>query len=89
MTAVNKHLLPDGDLISRQEAYRQFIESKILEVYDGGFTVERSEINPNCFPHQVDVIQWMLKGGNRAAFCSFGLGKTVMQLQSLPTLFSA
>lgn len=61
--------------------YRKFIESKILTVSDGGFNISKEEINPNCFPHQMDVIGWMLKGGNRAAFCSFGLGKTVIQLE--------
>lgn len=81
MTAAKQTLITGSDLMSRREAYRQFIQSKVLEVLDAGIEVSAQEINHNCFPHQRDVIQWMLKGGNRAAFCSFGLGKTVIQLE--------
>jgi DNA modification methylase len=62
-------------------AYREFIEKKILHIPQIGIKVQREEINPICFDHQKDVIQWALEGGCRAIFCSFGLGKTVMQLE--------
>ncbi len=59
--------------------YTEFLESKILEVKNTGF--EYSEFHPNTFDHQKDVCQWALHGGRRAIFCSFGLGKTVIQLE--------
>ncbi|OZI05344.1 hypothetical protein BWI93_25960, partial [Siphonobacter sp. BAB-5385] len=39
------------------------------------------EINPICFPHQKDTIRWAAEGGRRAIFASFGLGKSIMQLE--------
>ena len=59
--------------------YDDFLESKILEVKNTGF--EYSNFHENTFPHQRDVCQWALFGGRRAIFCSFGLGKTVIQLE--------
>lgn len=59
------------------------MQRKILQVPDTGFSMEgvsmRDEF-PVLFPHQLDVVKWALEGGNRAIFCSFGLGKTIMQL---------
>lgn len=61
--------------------YQNFIEGKILSVQNSGFKIDRGLINKLCFPHQADVIDWAIDGGNRAIFCSFGLGKTVIQLE--------
>lgn len=66
---------------SAVDAYATFIEGKILDIPKSGIKIQREEINPICFDHQKDVIQWALEGGCRAIFCSFGLGKTVMQLE--------
>jgi DNA modification methylase len=59
--------------------YNEFLESKILEVKNTGF--EYNNFHENTFPHQRDTCQWALYGGTRAIFCSFGLGKTVIQLE--------
>jgi DNA modification methylase len=68
--------------MTRQEklhSYRTFLESKILTVEDGGLDI--TGLVPDIlFPHQRDVVLWAAAGGNRAIFCSFGLGKTAMQL---------
>lgn len=40
-----------------------------------------SEINPALKPHQRDAVIWALKGGRRALFESFGLGKTVQEIE--------
>lgn len=64
----------------KKEAYLQCLERKILNVQDSGFTVPKENIPDLCFPHQRDIITWALAGGTRAIFCSFGLGKTLMQL---------
>src|SRR5690606_33288366 len=34
-------------------------------------------------PHQRAIIDWAVKGGRRAIFAAFGLGKSVMQLSIL------
>lgn len=61
--------------------YDEFIEQKIKISPVSGFEVEREEINPMCFEFQKDSILWCLRGGKRALFSSFGLGKTFCQLE--------
>jgi DNA modification methylase len=62
-----------------ESQYEEFLERKILEVKNTGF--EYTNFHENTFPHQRDVCQWALYGGKRAIFCSFGLGKSTMQLE--------
>ena len=61
--------------------YIQFLENKIVVADSYGYEIEQSEINPIALPHQKDIIQWCISGGRRAIFASFGLGKTLMQLE--------
>ena len=61
--------------------YREFLESKIDLATDSGFAVDRSKINPALKPHQSDAVAWALKGGRRALFEAFGLGKTVQEIE--------
>lgn len=64
-------------------AYRRYLEGKILEPKVTGFevsTVDLVNLFPKGFNHQYEVVRWALRGGCRAIFCSFGLGKTVIQL---------
>ena len=71
--------------------YREFLESKIELATDSGFEVDKSRINKALKPHQCDAVAWALKGGRRALFESFGLGKTAQELEEnavdSPTLF--
>ena len=48
---------------------------------DSGFEIDKSEINAVLKPHQRDAVQWALRGGRRALFESFGLGKTIQELE--------
>ena len=48
---------------------------------ESGFEIDRSEINPALKDHQKDAVVWALKGGKRALFESFGLGKTVQEIE--------
>jgi len=68
-----------GNTNLKMVPYNEFLESKILEVKNTGF--EYNNFHDNTFPHQRDTCQWALYGGTRAIFCSFGLGKTVIQLE--------
>lgn len=61
--------------------YREFLESKINLATDSGFVVDRLKINPALKPHQSDAVAWALKGGRRALFEAFGLGKTVQEIE--------
>lgn len=76
-------LPPDRAADLSIDAYREFIKKKTTVASDYGFTVERSEVNPLCKPHQVDAIVWAVRGGRRALFESFGLGKSIQQLEIL------
>lgn len=59
--------------------YSDFIKQKIAVSKLGGFDVPESEL-PGCLmPHQKDIVRWAVRGGQRAVFASFGLGKTLIQ----------
>lgn len=61
--------------------YQDFIKSKVAISEDSGFDIAESDVNPMLMPHQCDIVRWALKGGRRAIFAAFGLGKTFMQLE--------
>lgn len=60
--------------------YIDFLKSKVAVAKHTGFDVD--ELNPALKPHQADTVRWCLKGGRRAVFASFGLGKTVVGLET-------
>ncbi|MBF7090480.1 DNA methylase N-4 [Flavobacterium sp. ALJ2] len=64
-----------------QKPYKEFLEDKIVVADSFGITIDKNKINPIALPHQKDIIQWAIAGGRRAIFASFGLGKTLMQLE--------
>ena len=61
--------------------YNDFLQSKIDIAEETGFELDPAEVNPRLKPHQRDAVVWALKGGRRALFESFGLGKTAQQLE--------
>lgn len=61
--------------------YLDFLKSKIKLAPESGFEVDPEELSPALKPHQRASVLWALKGGRRALFQSFGLGKTVEQLE--------
>lgn len=61
--------------------YKEFLESKIELATESGFMVDPADINPALKPHQRDAVRWALKGGRRALFESFGLGKTIQEIE--------
>jgi DNA modification methylase len=64
--------------------YIDFLKSKIAIAPETGFDFDmpliKFEDGTALKPHQRDAIKWALKGGRRALFESFGLGKTIQQL---------
>ena len=63
--------------------YINFLKNKIALSALSGFHIDLSEINPMLKPHQMDIVKWSLRGGCRAIFAAFGLGKSFMQLEIL------
>lgn len=61
--------------------YLEFLKSKIELAKESGFKIEPSQLNKALKPHQRDAVAWALKGGRRALFESFGLGKTVQEIE--------
>ena len=61
--------------------YLDFLKTKIEVAPVSGFAVPPEEIHPALKPHQRDAVCWALSGGRRALFESFGLGKTVQELE--------
>ena len=61
--------------------YYEFLKSKMAIAKDSGFVISPDDLNEALMPHQRDMVAWALKGGRRALFAKFGLGKTVMELE--------
>lgn len=61
--------------------YKEFLETKIELATESGFEVAPEQVNKVLKPHQRDAVIWALKGGRRALFESFGLGKTVQEIE--------
>lgn len=61
--------------------YASFLHSKIVIAKETGFDINPKQVNPALKPHQRDAVIWAIKGGKRALFESFGLGKTVQELE--------
>ena len=63
--------------------YEEFLARKVPFAEASGFNVMLDEINTGLKPHTRDIVQWALKGGQRAVFASFGLHKTATQLECM------
>jgi hypothetical protein len=63
--------------------YTDFLKEKVNFTKHYGFDVTDADIHPILKPHQRDIVRWAVYGGRRAIFAAFGLGKSVMQLETL------
>lgn len=66
-----------------QPDYTTFLRRKIRMASFKGFEVKPEAVHEKLFSHQRDIVRWAVLGGNRAIFASFGLGKSVMQIEWL------
>jgi DNA modification methylase len=66
-----------------QDQYLEFLRKKMPQAHEFGFEIDDAEINPLLLPHQRAMVRWAVRGGRRALFAAFGLGKTMMQLEVL------
>ena len=63
--------------------YADFLRGKIAKSFTYGASVSADKVNPILLPHQIELVRWAVEGGRRAIFAAFGLGKSVMQLETL------
>lgn len=63
--------------------YDEFLASKVKLAQALGVPCKAEDINPALKPHQRLVVEWMVTGGRRACFAAFGLGKSVIQLETM------
>jgi hypothetical protein len=63
--------------------YQTFLEAKTTLAVNDGLHVEPGEIHPILKPHQRAIVQWAVRGGRRAIFASFGLGKSLIQIETV------
>jgi hypothetical protein len=61
--------------------YQEFLAAKARLATADGFDIDPADVHPALKPHQRDAVVWAARGGRRAVFASFGLGKTLIQLE--------
>jgi DNA methylase len=65
------------------EDYLAFLRGKLDFDRAYGFSIDDDAVNPILKPHQRAIVRWAVAGGRRAIFAAFGLGKSVIQLETL------
>ncbi len=63
------------------DTYDTFLRNKMVLAKETGFDITDEEIHPILKPHQRAIVRWAVAGGRRAIFASFGLGKSLIQLE--------
>ena len=61
--------------------YIDFLKNKMAISQQTGFKVSKKELTKSLYPHVKDTVMWAVQGGCRAIFSSFGMQKTVTQLE--------
>ncbi|MBM0235893.1 hypothetical protein JNW88_00125 [Micromonospora sp. ATA32] len=69
-------------------SYLDFLTAKTPVAATTGLHVDPGEVHPILKPHQRDIVTWAVRGGRRAIFAAFGLGKSVIQLEILRLVLS-
>ncbi len=80
--AIGAGVAPYSDRVT-QDPYLDFLRAKIKLAPALGFEVEDGEISPLLKGHQRAIVKWACRGGRRAIFAAFGLGKSLIQLEIL------
>ena len=63
------------------KSYIEFLKDKVIKAPVSGIEVNPADISSVLKPHQRDAVLWALKGGRRALFEAFGLGKSIQQME--------
>ena len=64
-------------------AYDDFLRNKVASAPKFGFDIELSDVNPIAKDFTKATVKWMVAGGRRACFSSFGLHKTITQIEAV------
>lgn len=64
-------------------SYRDFCAAKAAIAPQVGRVIRTTDIHPILKPHQRAIVAWAVAGGRRAIFAAFGLGKSIMQLETV------
>jgi hypothetical protein len=64
-------------------AYEAFLRAKVAVAPERGSPCEPGAVHPRAKDHQRAIVAWAVRGGRRAIFANFGLGKTLMQLEAM------
>ena len=70
------------------ESYREFLRNKVSVAPKYGFEITTDDVHPYLKEHQKLSVVWAVGGGRRALFESYGLGKTLMQLEIIRIILS-
>jgi DNA methylase len=71
------------DSTTSYDPYLAFLQAKgVVAASTGIDTVTSAAIHPLLKPHQRALVEWAVHGGRRAIFAAFGLGKTLIQLET-------
>jgi hypothetical protein len=66
------------------DRYRAFLREKVdFASGNDHEQVAIGDVHPIAKPHQRAIVRWAVAGGRRAIFARFGLGKTIMQLETM------
>lgn len=71
----------DGHIISTDDGYDAFLDTKRKRFVASGFDVQADKLNPHLFDFQRWIVQTALKKGRYAVFAECGLGKTLIELE--------
>ena len=71
-------MTPDQD---HPGGYRAFLAAKAQLAPATGIDIDPDKVHPVLKHHQRDAVLWAARGGRRALFEAFGLGKTLQQLE--------
>lgn len=63
--------------------YLDFLKAKVKIAPRHGFELDIEQVNHNLKFHNKLMVKWLVEGGRRACFASFGLHKTVTQLEAV------
>jgi DNA modification methylase/superfamily II DNA or RNA helicase len=61
--------------------YTEFLQSKVKNIADAGFSISSKQLNKNLFDFEKYIVCEALRKGRYAIFANTGMGKTIMQLE--------
>ena len=71
------------DTLDLATGYDAYLRAKAAIAPSTGRTIHPDDVHPILKPHQRRIVEWAVAGGQRAIFAAFGLGKSVMQLETV------